>query len=87
MNLPNMPFVRILIHAVWATKDCKSLMSLQNKHLLCQHIKEYAVSKNIHLLNTDGWHDHIQLSYFNVVRSECRNNQEFVERKVIFLGK
>lgn len=54
-----MPFIRILIHAVWTTKDRKPLMSLENKNLLCEHIKGYSVSKNIQLENINGWHEHI----------------------------
>ncbi len=54
-----MPFVRILIHAVWATKDRKPLLDKKNKDALCLHIREYAVLKNIHLINVNGWLDHL----------------------------
>ena len=53
-----MPFTKILIHAVWATKDRKPLMDIGNKNALCQHIREYALTKNIHLVNVNGWLDH-----------------------------
>ena len=54
-----MPFIKILVHAVWATKDCKPLMNKGNKDALCQHIREYAKGKNIHLINVNGWLDHL----------------------------
>jgi putative transposase len=54
-----MPFVKILVHAVWATKDRKPLMSKENKDALCKHIREYAPSKNIHLVNINGWLNHL----------------------------
>lgn len=54
-----MPFTKILIHAVWATKDRKPLMNKENKDSLCQHIREYAKSKSIYLLNVNGWLDHL----------------------------
>lgn len=54
-----MPFTRILIHAVWATKDRKPLMDKANKDALCTHIREYCVSKQIHLLNVNGWQNHV----------------------------
>ena len=37
-----MPFIKVLIHAVWATKDRKPLMNKFNKDALCHHMKEYA---------------------------------------------
>lgn len=54
-----MPFTKILIHAVWAAKDRKPLMNKENKDALCQHIREYAKSKSIYLLNVNGWLDHL----------------------------
>ena len=54
-----MSYSRILIHAVWATKERKPLMNKPNKDALCQHIREDAVTKGIHLLNINGWVDHL----------------------------
>lgn len=54
-----MPYIKMHGHFVWATKSRKKLLSLENKNLLCEHIREYARSKNIHLLNINGWHDHL----------------------------
>ena len=54
-----MPFTKIIIHAVWATKDRKPLMNKQNKDILCQHLIEYAASKSIYIYAVNGHHDHI----------------------------
>jgi REP element-mobilizing transposase RayT len=54
-----MPYIKILIHAVWATKDRKPLLTKENKDALCLHIQEYAASKNIHLMNVNGHRDHL----------------------------
>ena len=54
-----MPFIKILVHAVWATKDRKPLMSKVNKDAVCEHIRENAKRKNIHLINVNGWLDHL----------------------------
>jgi putative transposase len=54
-----MPYIRILVHAVWATKDRMPLMDKGNKDAVCSHIREYARTKNIHLLNINGWLNHL----------------------------
>jgi REP element-mobilizing transposase RayT len=54
-----MPFTKIFIHAVWATKDRKPLMNNESKNSLCQHMKEYSSTKNIYLLNVNGHQNHI----------------------------
>ena len=54
-----MPFIKIMVHAVWATKDRKPLMYKANKDFLCNHIREYSCGKNIHLININGHLDHL----------------------------
>ncbi|MFM7858712.1 MAG: IS200/IS605 family transposase [Flammeovirgaceae bacterium] len=54
-----MPFVKVIVHAVWATKDRKPLMSKEKKDALCAHIYAYAKTKSIHVLNVNGWRDHL----------------------------
>ena len=54
-----MPFIKLLIHAVWAVKDRKPLMNKVNKDFLCDHIREYSCGKNIHLININGHLDHL----------------------------
>ena len=54
-----MPFIKLLIHSVWATKDRKPLMNNANKDFLCNHIREYSHGKGIHLININGHLDHL----------------------------
>ncbi len=54
-----MPFVKILIHAVWGTKDRRPLMDKPAKDAICSHIREYARSKNIYVVNVNEWKDHL----------------------------
>ena len=35
------------------------MMSKANKDALCSHIRENALAKGIHLLNINGWLDHL----------------------------
>mgnify|MGYP001549533814 CR=1 FL=1 len=54
-----MPFTRILIHAVWGTKDHKPFLNGEIKTILCNHIREHAPTKNIHVLNINGYQNHL----------------------------
>ncbi|OYU94520.1 MAG: transposase [Bacteroidetes bacterium B1(2017)] len=54
-----MPHTKLLIHAVWATKNRKPLLNKSQMNLLKKHMKEYAQTKNIYLLNVNGWLDHV----------------------------
>jgi REP element-mobilizing transposase RayT len=54
-----MPFTRILIHAVWATKDRLILMNKKDKDVICEHILSYSSSKGIHLININGYQNHL----------------------------
>jgi putative transposase len=54
-----MSHVRILIHAVWATKDRKPFLNKENREAMKEHIKEYSKSKGIHLINVNGYVEHL----------------------------
>lgn len=54
-----MPFVKIIIHAVWATKDRRPLLTTENRHAVCEHIRQYAATKSIHVINVNGYNDHL----------------------------
>ena len=54
-----MGYTRILIHAVWATKDRKPFLKNEKRNSLIIHIREYARSKNIHILNINGAPEHL----------------------------
>lgn len=50
---------------VWATKDRFPFLEKERKDALCQHIRENAANKGIHILNINGHLDHLHvlLSY------------------------
>lgn len=54
-----MSYVRILIHAVWATKDRKPFLNKENREAMKEHIKLYTKSKGIHLINVNGYTEHL----------------------------
>lgn len=54
-----MSFTKILIHAVWSTKYRKPLLNASARIQLFNQIRLYATSKNIHLLEVNGYTDHI----------------------------
>lgn len=60
-----MPFHKLFVHMVWATKDRYPFMNKDQKNAICQHIRDNAATKNIHVLNVNGHldHLHILLSY------------------------
>lgn len=54
-----MSYTCLMIHSVWTVKYRKPLMSKAHKDALCRHIREYAREKNIHIININGWRDHL----------------------------
>jgi putative transposase len=54
-----MPFVKIWVHLVWATKNRKPLLERRVRPLVFQHIFENAQSKEIYLNAIGGYDDHI----------------------------
>ena len=54
-----MPYSRVLIHTVWTTKDRKPCLTKANKDILCTHIKDNATTKKIHIINVNGWLNHL----------------------------
>jgi len=53
------PSIKVLIHAVWTTKNRNSFMSRDNKNAIRHHITKYAKTKSIHILNINGWSNHL----------------------------
>ncbi len=54
-----MPFVKVYIHFVWATKNHKSLlMTYEIRQQVWQHIRENAKEKNIYIDFINGYSDH-----------------------------
>ncbi|MDZ4845679.1 MAG: transposase [Chitinophagales bacterium] len=82
-----MPFIKILIHAVWATKDRKPLMNTENKNALCRHLREYAATKNIHLLNVNGSTDHLHCLLSLSQEQNIATVMNLLKGESSFLGK
>jgi len=53
-----MPYVRVWIHFVWATKDRRPLLEREIRTRVFDHIKENAKKKNIYLDTIDGYLEH-----------------------------
>ncbi len=54
-----MSYVRILVHAVFSTKNRGILIPKQEKDLICDHIRTEALKKSIRLLAVNGHLDHL----------------------------
>ena len=54
-----MPFVRIWIHLVWATKNRQSFLTGDIRQKVFAHIKENASNKNIYVDFVNGYTDHV----------------------------
>ena len=60
-KLNNMPYTKVLIHFIWATKNREHLISKELKPLLLQHIKENSIKKEIFIDTVNCVSDHIHL--------------------------
>lgn len=56
-----MPYAKVMIHFIWATKERKPLISAALKPQLLRHIKENCVAKGIYLDCLNCVEDHIHL--------------------------
>ena len=56
-----MPFLKIWIHLVWATKKRLPLLTKENRQLLFAHIKENGIEKGIHIDYVNGHIDHVHV--------------------------
>jgi len=56
-----MPYTKVLIHFIWATKNRAHLISNELKPLLLQHIKENSIKKGIFIDTINCVSDHIHL--------------------------
>ena len=54
-----MPYIKIFIHSVWATKDRKPFLTKEVKPLVIKHIKDYAPTKNIFIDQVNGGIEHL----------------------------
>ncbi len=56
-----MPYTKVLIHFIWATKNREHLISKELKPLLIQHIKDNSIKKDIFIDTINCVCDHIHL--------------------------
>ena len=54
-----MPFLKIWIHFVWATKNREPILSDDKRQLLFEHIKSNGLQKNIYVDFVNGHMDHV----------------------------
>lgn len=54
-----MPFTRILIHAVWGTKNREPFLTKEKLSVIIKHIKENAITKGIYITDINGHLDHL----------------------------
>ena len=60
-NSNSMPYIKIMIHCIWATKNRAPLISGELKPLLLAHIKENSVKKDIFIDCQNCVADHIHM--------------------------
>jgi len=58
-----MPFVKVMIHAVWGTKSRQSLLIKDIRAFVFKHISENAALKNIYLDCINGAEDHVHVLF------------------------
>ena len=56
-----MPFVNVMIHFIWSTKNRRPLISRDLKPMLLSHIKENSAKKDIFIDSLNCVEDHIHL--------------------------
>ena len=54
-----MPFVQVYIHAVWGTKNRFPFLTSSILQKLCVHISANAKNKGIHVIEINGYLDHV----------------------------
>jgi len=54
-----MPFTKILIHAVWGTKNSFPYLTQEKLNLVIGHIKENAITKGLFITDINGHLDHM----------------------------
>jgi REP-associated tyrosine transposase len=59
-----MPFIRVLIHYVWSTKNREPTLIDDFRYLLFDHIRQNAQTKKICLDRISGYHDHVHCIIF-----------------------
>lgn len=58
-----MSFVKVMIHAIWGTKNRRPLLHKEIRHALYDHIIENAKTKGLFIDSINGVDDHIHLLF------------------------
>ena len=58
-----MPFVKVMIHAVWGTKSRRSLLHKEIRPTVFKHISDNAKTKEIFIDTLNGVEDHVHLLF------------------------
>ena len=90
-----MSYTSILIHIVWSTKNRKKILDKYKKDIICEHIKEYAIKNNIHILNINGCMNHLHCLIYlmpsqniaNVVQLQKGESSHWINNNFKFFGK
>ena len=56
-----MPYTKVMLHFIWATKNRQPLISKELNAVLLKHIKENSVAKGIHIDCLNCVEDHVHL--------------------------
>ena len=51
----------LYVHIIWSTRDRQQVLKKPVRVVLNAHLKKYAEDKGIHLMEVNGWSDHIHL--------------------------
>src|SRR5262252_593756 len=54
-----MPFIRVLMHYVWSTKNREPILVNEFRYPLFDHIRQNANNKKIYLDRINGYYDHV----------------------------
>ena len=54
-----MPYVKVMIHAVWGTKNRELMIHNKIRPVVLNHIKENAMSKGIHIIEINSQPEHV----------------------------
>jgi putative transposase len=54
-----MPFVKVMIHAVWGTKNREPLLTKEIRVQVIDHIRKNALAKEIYIDSIDGYTEHL----------------------------
>lgn len=58
-----MAFVKVMVHAVWGTKNRAKLLTKEIRPILFDHIKDNARSKEIYIDTINGFTEHVHILF------------------------